>query len=156
MRYDGHAIARLHFFVDEFGRRAPGPNQAIEERCAGRLVEEEDEVSVIADPLRLEWRVALRRGKQLSVREVVDRLDRLRNAIFGDQEIVSIQAEDLIAARIGHHGVDEDHIDIDLFTELRLLLREGAGGEEKTNCELFEHGYSLPGQTAGNSSQFRQ
>src|SRR5207247_7217608 len=95
------------------------------------------EVAVIADPLRLERRVALRRGKQLSVREVVDRLDRLRNAIFGDQEIVSIQAEDLIAARISHHGVDEDHIDIDLFTELRLLLRECAGGEEKTNCELL-------------------
>ena len=70
--------------------------------------------------------------EQSAVGEVVHRVDLLGHAVFLDQEIIFVEAEDLVAAGVGDDGVEQHKIDVDFFTEFaRLLLRQRCGRSEK-------------------------
>src|SRR5581483_12339795 len=76
---------------------------------------------------------------------VVDGVDRLRDAVLLDHEIVLVQTEDLVAATVGDHRVEKDEVDVDfLAVPGRLLLRHRrAGGEQEGEGNALEHGTSF-------------
>src|SRR5205807_10002973 len=103
-----------------------------------RLVEEEDEVTLLVNALDLERRLLFGRVEELAVREVVDRVDRLLDAVFLEHEVVLVEAEDLMAAGVGDDGVDQHGVDLDLLTEWRLLLRgQRQRQESEEDCRAF-------------------
>src|SRR4029077_3682136 len=117
--------------VEKAGHVATCANHlALKSRVSGRLVKEEDQVPFLVYPLHLEVGGRLRRIEEEAVREVVDRVDCLRGTVFADDKIVLSEAEHLIAAGIGHDGIDLHQVDVDLLAEwlwwflLRLLREE--------------------------------
>src|SRR5207302_3066175 len=114
----GDAILGTKMVVEEaHGIAAGADHLALRSGVRGDLVEEKDEVAIVVNALDLELGRGFGIGDEAAIGEVINSVDRLRLAVFADDEVVLADAEHLIAARVGHDRVELYEIDVDLLAE---------------------------------------